>query len=52
MTGWRYRLLTEAEWEYAARAGKGRGPMEPETGGRYTADTMKDTSGLLSPRSL
>jgi formylglycine-generating enzyme required for sulfatase activity len=46
-TGWRYRLLAEAEWEYAARAGKGRGPMEPEAGGRYTADTMKDTSGLF-----
>lgn len=46
-TGWHYRLLTEAEWEYVVRAGKGRGPMEPETGGRYVTGPMKDTNGFF-----
>ena len=41
-TGWRYRLLTEAEWEYVARAGSARRQPEEEAGGRHPADTSKD----------
>ncbi len=45
-TGWRYRLLTEAEWEYVARARKGT--MESEAGhNRYALDATKDISGAF-----
>ncbi len=42
-SGWRYRLLTEAEWEYAARAGKEK-PELDVVRNRYALDALKTTA--------
>lgn len=46
-TGWRYRLLSEAEWEYVARAGAARESMETALRpNRAIAESIRDIGSL------